>query len=123
MIKLNEIYALLDSKINSDESECFEIIHASEPYATSGIWYFKVSMLFGDKKEKTEIENPNNLCIYNEIYKYLLNKYGEEVDIILPSGLQIETSGVEIFVKNLYVRCIPVGFSSEIYNWVAQLKK
>ena len=117
MIRLNEIYNLLDSKINSGEPEYFEIIHKSEPYATSGIWYFKVSM-FG---EKIEIDNPTNLCIYEEVYKYLVNKYGEEVDIIIPRGVLSERTGVEIFVGDAYVQCIPYAFSSEIYDWISKL--
>ena len=75
--------------------------------------------MFGDK---IEIENPNNLCIYHEIYKYLLNKYGEKnVDLIIPRGVLSERTGVEIFTENLYVVCVPQGFSSEIYNWIDKL--
>ncbi len=119
MIKLDEIYYLLDSKINSDESEYFEIIHESEAYETSGIWYFKVSM-FG---EKIKIDNPSNLCIYDEVYKHLLNKYGKDnVDIIIPRGTLSEKTGVEVYVENIYVKCVPYLFSSEIYKWIDEIE-
>ena len=83
MIKLDGIYAM----IASGKTEYLKIIHDRQHDSTNGFWYVKTSM-FGDE---IEIENPNNLCIYHEIYKYLLNKYGEDnVDLIIPRGVLSE---------------------------------
>lgn len=120
MLEPNEIFALLDSKINSGETEYLKIIHDSQPYAKLGFWYIETSM-HGDK---IEVDNPTNLCIYDLVFNYLLDKYGEnEVDIIIPRGVLGERTGVEIFVKNLYVLCVPYGFSSKIYDWISKLNK
>lgn len=58
---LNEIYNI----INSDETEYLEIIHNRQHDSTVGFWYIKTSM-FGEKKE---IDNPTNLCIYDDSRK------------------------------------------------------
>ena len=120
MLEPNEIFALLDSKINSGETEYLNIIHDSQPYAKLDLWYIETSM-HGDK---IEVDNPTNLCIYDLVFNYLLDKYGEnEVDIIIPRGVLSERTGVEIFVKNLYVLCVPYGFSSRIYDWISKINR
>lgn len=114
MIKLDEIYAM----ITSGKIEYLKIIHDRQHDSTNGFWYVKTSM-FGDE---IEIENSNNLCIYHEIYKYLLNKYGEDnVDLIIPRGVLSERTGVELFAENLYVVYVPQGFSSKIYEWIDKI--
>lgn len=48
-------------------------------------------------------------------------KNGEEVDIIIPRGVLSERTGVEIFVGDAYVQCVPYAFSSETYDWISKL--
>ena len=115
MNELCEVFTWLDSKIQSSETAYLEINIDVEH--NRNIWTIKDSP--GSKK--SQMNNPKNLCIFQEIYKYLLDKYGEsEVYLLIPCGAITEHNCPEVYIKNIYIRYTTGPFASELDIWVSQ---
>lgn len=112
MLTLNNITKTLDEKTNTDDTVAFEICEENQPL-NSTKWLM----------DNTEINNPDNVNIFDWIYNYLINKYGrDEVILIISTKSSCSIEG-EIFANNLYIKLKSKGLPAMGFAWLLRMKK